>query len=72
MRTPALIFGLVLLLVGGLIAAGVFSFTKQETVAKLGPMEITTTEQKKPAPVLGYVLLGAGALVLVLGFTSRK
>ena len=72
MRTPALIFGLVLLLVGGLIAAGIFSFTQQETVAKLGPMEITTTEQKKPAPVLGYVLLGAGALVLVLGFTSRK
>ena len=51
MRTPALIIGLVLLIAGGLIAAGVFSFTKQETVAKLGPMEITTTEQKKPAPI---------------------
>ena len=72
MRTPALVVGVLLLIVGGLISAGVFSFTKQETVAKLGPMEITTTEQKKPAPILGYVLLGAGVLVLVLGSISRK
>ena len=72
MRTPALVIGVLLLIVGGLIAAGVFSFSKQQTVAKLGPMEITTTEQKKPAPILGYVFLGAGALVLVFGAASRK
>lgn len=72
MRTPALVIGVLLLIVGGLIAAGVFSFSKQQTVAKLGPMEITTTEQKKPAPILGYVLLGAGALVLVFGAASKK
>lgn len=72
MRTPALILGFLLLIAGGLIAAGIFSFSKTETVAKLGPMEITTTQQKKPAPVLGYVLLGAGVLVLAFGFASRK
>jgi hypothetical protein len=72
MRTPILIIGVLLLVVGGLISAGVFSFSKQETVAKLGPMEITTTEQKKPAPVLGYVLLGAGVLVLVFGSMQKK
>jgi hypothetical protein len=72
MRIPALILGFVLLVAGALIAFGVFSFSKQETVAKLGPIELTTTEQKKPPPLVGYVLLGAGALVLVLGFAARK
>jgi hypothetical protein len=61
-----------LLIVGGLISAGVFSFTTQATVAKLGPLEITASEQKKPAPVLGYVLLGAGVLVLAFGAASKK
>lgn len=72
MRTPALIVGVLLLVVGGLISAGVLSFDKQETVAKLGPLEITTTDQKKPAPVVGYLLLGVGALVLIVGLVGRK
>lgn len=72
MRIPALIIGFLLLIAGSLIALGVVSFSEKETVAKLGPMELTTTTQSKPAPVLGYVLLGAGTLVLVLGFASRK
>jgi hypothetical protein len=72
MRIPALIIGFILLVSGALIAFGAFSFTKQETVAKLGPLELTATEQKKPAPLIGYVLFGAGALVLVIGFAARK
>jgi len=72
MRTPSLIIGILLLIVGGLISAGVFSLTQEKTVAKLGPMEITATQQKKPAPIIGYVLLGAGALVLVFGLAAKK
>lgn len=72
MRLPALIIGIVLLIVGSLIAAGVISFEKEETVAKIGPLEMTATRHKKPAAVIGYVLLGAGALVLVVGLTSKK
>jgi hypothetical protein len=72
MRTPALVIGILLLIVGGLISAGVLSFDKTETVAKLGPLEVQSTQQKKPAPVIGYVLLGAGALLLVVGFTAKK
>jgi len=72
MRIPALLIGFALLIAGALIAAGVISFNKQETVAKLGPLELTATEQKKPAPLVGYVLLGAGALTLALGFAARK
>ena len=72
MRTPALIVGILLLVVGGLISAGVVSFDREETVAKIGALEVTSTAQHKPAPVIGYALLGAGALALVLGLASRK
>jgi hypothetical protein len=72
MRTPALLIGIVLLIVGGLISSGMLGFDRQETVAKLGPIEVTSTEHKKPAPLVGYGLLGAGALLLVVGLSARK
>lgn len=72
MRTPALIAGAILLVVGALISAGVLSFDRQETVAKLGPIEVTSTEAKKPEPLIGYGLLGAGALLLVVGLVAKK
>lgn len=72
MRTPAFVIGILLLVAGGLISAGVLSFDKTETLAKLGPLEVKSTEQKKPAPLLGYVLLGAGALLVVVGFAAKK
>lgn len=72
MRTFALIVGALLIVIGGLISAGVLSLSQRETVAKFGPIELTATEQKKPAPVLGYVLLGTGALVLVAGIAAKK
>lgn len=72
MRTPALVIGILLLVAGGLISAGIVSIDKQETVAKIGPLEVTTTEQKKPAPMVGYVLLGLGALLVVAGIAAKK
>lgn len=72
MRNPMLIIGVILLLVGALISAGVFSFTSQKQVAKLGPLEITSTQQKKPPLNLGYILLGIGAIVVVAGAVAKK
>ena len=72
MRTPALVIGVLLIIVGGLISAGVISFNQQETVAKLGPLEVTSTQEKKPAPMLGYILLGAGGLLVVFGLVTKK
>lgn len=72
MRILALIAGVILLVVGALISAGVLSFDQQETVAKLGPIELTSTEEKRPEPLVGYGLLGAGALLLVVGLVTRK
>ena len=72
MRNPMLIIGVILLVVGGLIAAGVFSFSRQDQVAKLGPLEITRTEEKKPPLNLSYILLGLGAIVVVAGAVAKK
>jgi hypothetical protein len=72
MRNFALVIGVLLLVAGGLISAGVLSFDKEETVAKLGSIEITATETKKPTPTVGYGLLGAGVLALVIGALAKK
>ena len=72
MRNPLLIIGVILLVAGGLISAGVFHYTDQKQVAKLGPLEITSTEEKRPPLNLGYILLGIGAIVIVVGAVTKK
>ena len=72
MRTPALVIGVLLLIAGGLIAAGVFKFQTTEKVAELGPIEITKTDTKTPPINLGWILLGAGAVAVVIGAVSKK
>ncbi|WP_205763753.1 hypothetical protein [Acidovorax sp. SRB_24] len=68
------ITGVVLIVLGlaGFFTGG-FSFTKDTTQAKLGPLELTVTE-KESVNVPPWLSLGAmalGAVVLVLGFRRR-
>lgn len=72
MRMPALIIGVILLVVGGLIASGVFKFQTTEKVADIGPIEISKTDTKTPPLNLGWILLGAGAVAVVVGAVSKK
>jgi hypothetical protein len=72
MRTPALIIGVILLVVGGLVAAGVFKWESTEKVADIGPIQINKTETKTPPLNLGWILLGAGAVAVVIGAISKK
>lgn len=63
--------GAVLLVLGlaGLLTGG-FSFTKDTTQAKLGPLELTVKE-KESVDIPQWLSLGAmliGGVVLVLGF----
>ena len=65
----------VLLLVVGLAGflTGGFSFTKESTQAKLGPLELTVKE-KESVNIPQWMSLGAmviGGVVLVLGFRKR-
>ena len=72
MRTPALVIGVLLLIIGGLITAGVFKFQTTEKVADIGPNEISKTDTKTPPINLGWILLGAGAVAVVFGAVSKK
>lgn len=72
MRTPALVIGVILLVVGGLVASGVFKWQSTEKVADIGPIEISTTQTKTPPLNLGWILLGAGAVAVVVGVMSKK
>lgn len=67
----AKIAGIILVLAGlaGLFTGG-FSFTKDRTAAKLGPLELTVSE-KESVNIPQWLSLGAialGAIVLVVGF----
>ncbi|MDP2257830.1 MAG: hypothetical protein Q8K05_17560 [Polaromonas sp.] len=64
----------IILIVGGLAGffTGGFSFTKDTTSAKIGPLELTVQE-KQAVNIPQWLSLGAlalGAIVLVMG--SRK
>ncbi|HEY9144861.1 MAG TPA: hypothetical protein VIM90_12600 [Arenimonas sp.] len=71
MRTPLLVIGAILLVIGGLITAGVFKYDSKET-AELGPIELSVTKEKSPPVNLGWILLGAGAVAVVVGVASKK
>ncbi|MGA0569923.1 hypothetical protein ACO2Q9_04305 [Variovorax sp. VNK109] len=69
--TAARITGIVLIVLGlaGFFTGG-FSFTKDRTEAKLGPIELTVKD-KESVNIPQWLSIGAvaiGAVVLVLGF----
>lgn len=67
----AKIAGVILIVAGlaGLFTGG-FSFTKDTTAAKIGPIELTVQEKESVSiPTwLSFGALALGALVLVVGF----
>lgn len=72
---PTLVIGIALILAGAAILVyRQFSYQSRETVLKLGPIQATaeTTKTVPLPPVLGWVLLGAGACVLVVGVKSKS
>ncbi|HLS84506.1 MAG TPA: hypothetical protein VK016_07590 [Arenimonas sp.] len=72
MRKPLLVIGILLLVAGGLIVSGLFTFQTSEKVADLGPIEISKTETRTAPLNLGWALVGAGALATVVGLFAKK
>jgi len=67
---PILVIGIVLLAVGiAMLAYQGISYTRQEQVAQLGPLRVTTEERKTLplSPTAGAAAIGLGATLIVLG-----
>lgn len=64
--------GAVLLIVGGITAAGLFKFERTEKVVDLGAVQVERSEQQQLPLNWGYVLLGVGGSMVVLGFALRR
>ena len=68
--TPTKIIGIILIALGALaLVYGGFSYTKDTTAVKLGPIELSVKEKETVnVPMwLGIGAIVAGALVLVMG-----
>jgi hypothetical protein len=72
MRTPLMIIGIILLAIGGLMAAGVFRYTDTKKVIDAGPLQVESTKERTAPANWGYLLLAGGAVVLVVGAVAGK
>ena len=69
-----LIPGIVLILIGAAVLAyGHFSYQTRDTVLEIGPIKATAerTHTVPVPPILGWVLIGGGACVLVFSARSK-
>jgi len=68
------VLGIILILIGAAILAyGHFSYRKNETVLEVGPIKATAERTKNVpvSPILGWVLIGVGACVLIFPARSK-
>lgn len=69
-----LILGIILILIGaGILTYGHFSYRTRETVLEVGPIKATAEKTHDvPIPaILGWALIGGGAVVMVLSSRSK-
>ena len=69
------LFGIGLIVAGAaMLGYGEFSYKTQEKVLEVGPIKATAETTKTVAlpPVIGWVLVGGGVVVLVLGVIPRR
>ena len=74
-RSVLLIAGIVLAVLGALaLWKGGIPYTEREQVLDIGPVEATaeTEERFSVPPLLGGVVLAAGAVLVVVGATRAK
>jgi hypothetical protein len=69
MKTSAIV-GIVLIVIGGIaLAYEGISWTTEEEVAEIGPIEATVQEEESIPlpPIVGGIALGAGVILLLAG-----
>lgn len=71
MRNIFLYAGIVVLIVGALITAGLVDYQEKTELLKLGDTEISVTEKKTPDRRLGYALMALGVVGIGVGVFAR-
>lgn len=72
---PTFLIGIALLVCGAAVLAyNSFSYTTTETVLQVGPVTATADRTHEVAlpPILGWLLVGGGAVVLAFAALSKK
>jgi hypothetical protein len=72
MRNALFIVGALFVAAGLLMAAGKLHYQHTDRVADFGKLEIDATHEKTAPLNWGYVLLGGGAVLLVIGAMTRR
>jgi hypothetical protein len=72
MRTPALVIGALLLVVGLFIAGGKMFYKDTDKVIDAGPLQVSATHNRQMPLNWGYILIGVGAIVLVGGAVAAR
>jgi len=72
MRMPAMVVGVLLLIFGALMSTGAFHWTETHRVADLGPLKINKTEEHTTPFNWGYILLGGGLALVIIGAMAGK
>ena len=70
-----LIFGVVLIVIGAAVLGyDHYSYTTKEKFLQIGPITATAEETHTVSfpPILGWLLIGGGACMLVFGAWSKK
>lgn len=66
------VIAVLLIVVGGLILAGKFSWSRSNDVVNLGSVRVSTTEKQPIPPWIGGVLAGAGLLLVFAGGARQR
>jgi hypothetical protein len=74
MKTIYLVAIAMIVFGGGILAYNQFSYTTTEQVLKIGPITANAerTHTVSLPPLLGWLLLGGGACVLIFAAVTRK
>jgi len=70
----SLIYTGIVLIIFGIAALGQYSYTTEESIFKLGPIEAKAEKQHtlSAPPAVGWGLLAGGAAVLIAGAIRRR
>lgn len=72
MRVGLIVIGIVLLAAGIWVTAGNGSYKQTDTVAKLGPAQITATHEKAIPQWVGIAGIVIGGVLAIGGFVSKR